>query len=62
MSTSRPRPAAPRIAPITEPDAELTELLGKTLLGANGRPINIFGTLAHHPKLLKRFNVLGGSS
>lgn len=25
-----------------------------------GRPLNIFATLAHHPRLLKRFNVLGG--
>lgn len=38
----------------------MAEVLGKTLVGDNGRPINIFGTLAHHPKLLKRFNVFGG--
>jgi 4-carboxymuconolactone decarboxylase len=36
------------------------EILAKTLMGPNGRPINIFGTLAHHPKLMKRFNVIGG--
>ena len=26
----------------------------------DGKPLNIFGTLGHHPALLKRFNVLGG--
>jgi 4-carboxymuconolactone decarboxylase len=55
-----PRPTSPRIAPITEPSAELAELFANTLLGPSGKPINIFGTLGHHPKLLKRFNVLGG--
>ena len=54
------RPTSPRIAPITEPSQELEELFSKTLLGSSGKPINIFGTLGHHPKLLKRFNVLGG--
>jgi 4-carboxymuconolactone decarboxylase len=55
-----PRPTSPRIAPITEPSAELEEIFAKALLGPSGKPINIFGTLGHHPKLLKRFNVLGG--
>jgi len=27
---------------------------------AGGPPLNIFATLAHHPRLLKRFNVMGG--
>lgn len=26
----------------------------------DGKPLNIFTTLAHHPRLLKRFNLLGG--
>jgi 4-carboxymuconolactone decarboxylase len=55
-----PRPTSPRIAPIAEPSAELEEMFAKTLIGPSGKPINIFGTLGHHPKLLKRFNVLGG--
>jgi 4-carboxymuconolactone decarboxylase len=55
-----PRPTSPRIPPVTEPSAELAELFANTLLGPSGKPINIFGTLGHHPKLLKRFNVLGG--
>lgn len=54
-----PRPNAPRIEPITEPDAELAEILA-TALTHDGRPLNIFGTLGRHPKLLKRFNLLGG--
>jgi alkylhydroperoxidase family enzyme len=29
-------------------------------LTQDGRPLNIFGVLAHHPKLLKRFNLMGG--
>jgi 4-carboxymuconolactone decarboxylase len=57
--TARPRPATPRIQPVTEVSHETQELLSKTLL-IDGKPINIFGTLAHHPKLMKRFNVLGG--
>jgi 4-carboxymuconolactone decarboxylase len=55
-----PRPASPRIAPITQPSPELEEIFAKALVGPSGKPINIFGTLGHHPKLLKRFNVLGG--
>jgi 4-carboxymuconolactone decarboxylase len=38
----------------------VAEILGKTPLQPDGTPLNIFGTLAHHPRLLKRFNVLGG--
>lgn len=60
MRADPPRPTAPRIEPLADPGPELSELLGKTMLGPDGRPINIFGTLAHHPRLLKRFNVLGG--
>jgi 4-carboxymuconolactone decarboxylase len=59
-ASDRVRPTSPRIAPVTDPSAEVQELLAKALLAPSGKPINIFGTLAHHPKLLKRFNVLGG--
>lgn len=55
------RPASrPRIAPVDDPDAEQAELLSKTLLTEDGRPLNVFATLARNPRLLKRFNVLGG--
>lgn len=49
----------PRIPPVTGPSAEVQELLDKTMIRP-GPPLNIFATLAHHPRLLKRFNVLGG--
>src|SRR3954471_8610054 len=55
------RPASrPRIAPVDDPDAEQAELLSKTLLTEDGRPLNVFAKLARNPRLLKRFNVLGG--
>ncbi len=54
-----PRPDTPRIAPIGELDDELAEILSTALTHA-GRPLNIFGVLGRHPKLLKRFNLLGG--
>jgi 4-carboxymuconolactone decarboxylase len=53
------RPSEPRIEPIVEFDDELAEILS-TALTHDGAPLNIFGTLGHHPKLLKRFNLLGG--
>ncbi len=53
------RPTSFRIEPVADVDDELEELLGKTLM-IDGRPANIFGVLAKHPKLLKRFNLLGG--
>ena len=58
-SDERIRPTEPRIEPITEFDGELAEIMA-TALTYDGRPLNIFGTLGKHPKLLKRFNLLGG--
>ena len=57
--TGNPRPSEPRLPLITEPDAELSEIL-QGALTHDGTPLNIFGMLGHHPKLLKRFNLLGG--
>jgi 4-carboxymuconolactone decarboxylase len=51
---------APRISPVTDPSPDVAETLAKTLATGDGRPLNIFATLAQHPRLLKRFNVLGG--
>jgi 4-carboxymuconolactone decarboxylase len=49
---------APRIAPVTSPTDEVTELYDKAGLRApDGSPLNIFGTLAHHPALLRRWLV-----
>lgn len=59
MTDQPARPNQPRIEPITEFDGELTEILANAL-SRDGKPLNIFGTLGHHPKLLKRFNLLGG--
>ncbi|SDH84536.1 Alkylhydroperoxidase family enzyme, contains CxxC motif [Sinosporangium album] len=51
----------PRIAPISEDDAgALREDLAKTT-APGARPNNLFLTLAHHPALMKRHNVLGGA-
>ena len=54
------RPGHPRIAAVSNPSDELKELFSKGLARPDGKPLNIFGTLGHHPALLKRFNVLGG--
>ncbi len=48
----------PRIAPVTTPTAEVAELFDRAGLRApDGSPLNIFGTLAHHPALLRRWLV-----
>jgi alkylhydroperoxidase family enzyme len=57
-----PRLATPRVPPLRddEIDAETLALFGATSDGARRAPIlNIFRTLAHHPKLLKRWLVFG---
>jgi alkylhydroperoxidase family enzyme len=50
---------APRISPlpVDDWDPELGDTVAKMMLGDDGKPINIFATLAHHPKLLKRWLV-----
>ncbi|MDQ1424797.1 MAG: hypothetical protein QOD72_2295 [Acidimicrobiaceae bacterium] len=53
------RPTTARLEPIDEISPELEPLLAKTVV-RDGKPLNIFGVLAHHPKLLDRFNRLGG--
>jgi 4-carboxymuconolactone decarboxylase len=49
----------PRIPPAASPAPEAVEILEKSP-AIDGRPLNIFGTLAHHPLLLKRYIALGG--
>ena len=52
----------PRIPPVTDPDPEQRQVLELTRVTApDGSVANIFATLAHHPRLLKRFSQLGGS-
>lgn len=53
------RLSEPRIPPIEEADleGEAKEIAGR--LGGRGKLLRIFRTLAHHPKLLKRWTVFG---
>ncbi len=51
----------PRIPTVDAASAELQETLSKTLSDPTGKPLNIFTTLAQHPRLLKRFNVFAGT-
>ncbi|MDL5159659.1 carboxymuconolactone decarboxylase family protein [Actinomycetospora termitidis] len=57
---SLPHSETPRVAPVDDPTPEVADLLGRTLSDAGGTPLTIFRTLARHPRMLKRFNVLGG--
>lgn len=59
-SNSINRPSAPRLAPVTETTPELDDILSGGIKNSGGAPLNIFGTMAHHPKLLKRFMTYGG--
>jgi len=62
--TAEPSPSpspspSPRLAPVDDISPELEEVLAGALL-RDGKPLNIFGVLGHHPKLLKRFNLFAG--
>lgn len=51
-----------RIPPTTEADRdERTEELLAAFRREDGTDLNIFATLAHHPKLLKRWSAFGGT-
>jgi alkylhydroperoxidase family enzyme len=48
----------PRLLPRTAADdPALAEMFAKGLNGPDGTPLNIFGTLAHHPDMLRRWLV-----
>lgn len=48
----------PRLLPVTDPSPEVLDLYEKGGLRApDGSTLNIFATLAHHPKLLRRWLV-----
>jgi 4-carboxymuconolactone decarboxylase len=54
------RLAKPRVEPL--PESEWTDEIREQLpkpANSRGRPLNIFTTLARHPKLLKRWQVFG---
>jgi hypothetical protein len=59
-SSSSDRPTTPRLHPLTASTPELAEILAGGIKNGGGQPLNIFGTMAHHPKLLKRFMTYGG--
>ena len=50
---------SPRLHPVLDPSPEVAELLAG-MPAQDGVPLNVFATLAHHPRLLKRMNVFGG--
>jgi 4-carboxymuconolactone decarboxylase len=53
---------APRISPLPPEGREpRTEELLASLRGFNGTELNIFSTLARHPKLLKQWSAFGGT-
>lgn len=54
------RPSQPRIRPISPVTAEIEEILTGSIKSVNGEYLNLFGTMAHHPKMLKRFLGFGG--
>ena len=51
-------PDTPRLQPRSvDDDPRLEELYSKGMTGPDGTPLNIFGTLAHHPDMLRRWLV-----
>jgi alkylhydroperoxidase family enzyme len=53
--------APPRIPPLAPADRDpRTEELLASLRRPDGTDLNIFATLAHHPRLLKRWSAFGG--
>ncbi|MGH1490283.1 MAG: carboxymuconolactone decarboxylase family protein [Acidimicrobiales bacterium] len=55
------RPTEPRIPLLSniDPESEAGQVLGGAI-SLDGEPLNIFRALANHPKLFKRFNLMGG--
>lgn len=46
------------VPPVTDPSPEQSELMGNGL-SLDGEPLNLFKTLAHHPRVLDRVTRLG---
>ncbi len=57
---SASRPAEPRLPLLSDidPASEAGQVLATAIGG--GEPLNIFRAMANHPKLFKRFNLMGG--
>ena len=58
--TRKRRAMEPRILPVETFDAEQAQAASKAPQRPDGRPLNVFGTLAHRPALMARVNALGG--
>jgi 4-carboxymuconolactone decarboxylase len=56
-----PRPAAPRIQPVTDPTSEQTEVLERAGTRPGHDPLNIFATMVHNRRVANRAVLLGGA-
>ena len=54
------RPTTPRLQPISPVTTEIEEILAGSIKSVSGEHLRLFGTMAHHPKMLKRFLAFGG--
>lgn len=54
------RPTTPRLSPVSPSTAEIEEILAGSIKSVDGEHLRLFGTMAHHPKMLKRFLAFGG--
>lgn len=54
------RPDRPRLSPVSPVTAEIEEILAGSIKSVDGEHLRLFGTMAHHPKMLKRFLAFGG--
>lgn len=54
------RPSLPRLRPVSPVSPEIEEILVGSIKSVNGEHLHLFGTMAHHPKMLKRFLAFGG--
>ena len=50
----------PRLRPVVDPSPELRDIYRQVLSTPNGDPLNVFATLAHNPRVLKRFSLFAG--
>jgi alkylhydroperoxidase family enzyme len=55
-----PRPLSPRLSPVSPVTDEIEEILTGSIKSVDGEHLRLFGTMAHHPKMLKRFLAFGG--
>jgi AhpD family alkylhydroperoxidase len=61
LTASASEASAPRIGPVLTPDDDQRARLAKTPSSPDGKPLGLFATLAHRPRLMTRVNALGGA-